>query len=467
MRHIRKRATPLLLVLGLVGSLTATTPALADQKSDQAVRGPDAAAIAKIVDRIEEPLIPDRDYEITDFRAVGDGTTDALPAIRAAIEKASADGGGRVVLPEGIWLSQGPVHLASNIDLHVSEGATLLFGPDTDDYLPVVRTRWEGTELDGYSPLIYANNVHDVAITGSGTIDGNEDSEFHAWKADEKPDQLRLRQMGFDGVPVDERVFGKGTFLRPSAIQFFHAERVLLEDYKVTNSPFWINHLVYTDQATVRGLDVDSHRANNDGIDVDSSTNVLIEENRFRTGDDSVVVKSGRDLDGRTIARPSENVVIRRNDMGGEDGIALGSEMSGGIKGVYFTDNVLRDGASAIRFKGNLDRGGTVENIRVSNMEIGNFETFIWFQLDYPGELGGNYPPVYRDIVFSDITVASAKTGLDIHGPADAPLSDVTLRDVTVEKVETPMVLENVEDLRFDNVRFGDQYVDGELDWLS
>jgi len=216
MRHIRKRATPLLLVVGLVGSLTATTPALADQKTDQAVRGPDAAAIAKIIDRIEEPSIPDRDYEITDFGAVGDGTTDALPAIRAAIERASADGGGRVVLPEGTWLSEGPVHLASNIDLHVSEGATLLFGTDTDDYLPVVRTRWEGTELDGYSPLIYGNDVHDVAITGSGTIDG---------------------------------------------------------------------------------------------IDVDSSTNVLIEENRFRTGDDSVVVKSGRDLDGRTIARPGDQYV--------------------------------------------------------------------------------------------------------------------------------------------------------------
>ncbi len=384
MRRSRKRVTPLLLALGLVGSLTATTPAVAvaDRKSGQVRGGPDAAAIAKIVDRIEEPSIPDRDYEITDFGAVGDGTTDALPAIRAAIEKASADGGGRVVLPEGTWLSEGPVHLASNIDLHVSEGATLLFGTDTDDYLPVVRTRWEGTELNGYSPLIYAAEVHDVAITGSGTIDGNEDSQFHAWKEQEKPDQLRLRQMGFDGVPVEERVFGKGTFLRPSAIQFFHAERVLLEDYRVTNSPFWINHLVYTDQATVRGLDVDSHRANNDGIDVESSTDVLIEENRFRTGDDSVVVKSGRDLDGRTIARPSENVVIRRNDMGGEDGIALGSEMSGGIKGVYFTDNVLRDGASAIRFKGNLDRGGTVEKIRVSNMEIGSFDTFIWFLLD-------------------------------------------------------------------------------------
>lgn len=115
------------------------------------------------------------------------------------------------------------MHLASNIDLHVSDGATLLFGTDTDDYLPVVRTRWEGTELNGYSPLIYANDVHDVAITGSGTIDGNEDSEFHAWKAQETPDQLRLRQMGFDGVPVQERVFGKGTFLRPSAIQFFDA----------------------------------------------------------------------------------------------------------------------------------------------------------------------------------------------------------------------------------------------------
>lgn len=130
-------------------------------------------------------------------------------------------------------------------------------------------------------------------------------------------------------------------------------------------------------------------------VDVDSSRDVLIEHSWFRTGDDAVVVKSGRDRDGREICRPSENVVVRRNDMGGEDGIALGSEMSNGIRNVYLTDNVLREGASAIRFKANLDRGGTVEHIRVRDFTVEAFENLFWFQLNYPGLLGGGHPSTY------------------------------------------------------------------------
>jgi polygalacturonase len=296
-------------------------------------------------------------------------------------------------------------------------------------------------------------------------IDGNERHEFHGWYDKQTADQQRLRQMGFTGVPLAERVFGAGTFLRPSAIQFVHAKRVLLADYTLHNSPFWINHLVYTEQATVRGLNVDSHRSNNDGVDVDSSRYVLVEDNTFRTGDDSVVVKSGRDLDGRTIGRPSEHVVVRDNDMGGEDGIALGSEMSGDVRHVYFTDNVLRDGASAIRFKGNLDRGGTVEHIRVRDMTVGSFETLVWFQLDYPGELGGDFPPTYRDIVFDGITVESAGTVVNAHGPEAVPLRDVTFSDVVVEQAQKPLELVNVDGLRFDNLVIGDSRVDGRLSW--
>jgi polygalacturonase len=317
----------------------------------------------------------------------------------------------------------------------------------------------------GYSPLIYARDVEDVAITGKGIIDGNGASEFHGWKAKEKPDQLALRQMGISGVPVEQRRMGEGHFLRPSMIQFFGAKRVLLEDYTLMNSPFWVNHLVYTDHAVVRGLNVDSHMANNDGIDVDSSTYVLIEKNVFRTGDDSVVVKSGRDLDGRQIGKPSEYVVVRNNDLGGEDGIALGSEMSGDIRHVFFDDNVLRKGASAIRFKGNLDRGGVVEHIRVRNMAVESFDTLFWFQLNYPGELGGNFPPVYRDIVFENFSVEKVGTVFDAQGPEAAPLRDVLLKNVTITAAEKPLVLENVEGLRFENVLIGKQRIDGALDW--
>ncbi|EHR61493.1 glycoside hydrolase family 28 protein [Saccharomonospora cyanea] len=451
------------VVTAVLLATTLTAGAAADQQVP-GERG-DWAHAMRIVRDIAAPSIPDRDYLVTDFGAVGDGRTDSHDAITAAIAAAHTDGGGRVVLPEGTWRSDGPLHLESHIELHVSDGAHLIFGPDPADYLPAVHTRWEGTEMYGYSPLIYAHDVHDVAITGNGVIDGNPDSEFHTWTDKQDADVQALRRMGFDGVPLEQRQFGEGHHLRPSMIQIFDAERVLLADYTVRNSPFWINHLVYTDDAVVRGLTVDSHNPNNDGVDVDSSTDVLIEHNTFRTGDDSVVVKSGRDKDGRDIGRPSRNVVVRHNDMGGEDGIALGSEMSGGISHVYFTDNTLRSGAAAIRFKGNLDRGGTVEHIRVRNFDIDSFERLIWFQLDYPGELGGDFPPVYRDIVFSDFTVTSADTLLEIHGPDAAPLRDVTLRNITVAHTDTPMILDNVEDLTFDGVTVAGQRVDGTLHW--
>jgi len=235
-------------------------------------------------------------------------------------------------------------------------------------------------------------------------------------------------------------------------VQLVRARRVLLQGYTAVRSPFWVNHLVYCEHATVRDLYVESFFPNNDGVDVDSSRYVLVEGSTFRTGDDSVVVKSGRDHDGRSVGMPSEYVVVRHNDMGGEDGIALGSEMSGGIRYVFFTDNVLRSGASAIRFKANLDRGGTVEHVGVRRLQVGSFERLFWFQLDYPGELGGNFPATYRDIVFEDFEVADVGTLFEAHAPAAAPLRDVLVRNVAAASAERAAVLENVEGLRFENV---------------
>ncbi|HEX2100555.1 MAG TPA: glycosyl hydrolase family 28-related protein, partial [Candidatus Synoicihabitans sp.] len=185
--------------------------------------------VDEIVRTIELPRIPSTEFPITRFGAQPGSDRDARPAIEAAIDAAAAAGGGRVIIPAGRWLSDGPIHLKSRIELHVADGATLLFGPDPARYLPVVLTRWEGTEMYGYSPLIYAREVEDVAITGRGVIDGNGESGFHAWTKDAEADFQRLRRMGNDGTPARDRVFGEGTHLRPSMIQFFHAKRVLLE----------------------------------------------------------------------------------------------------------------------------------------------------------------------------------------------------------------------------------------------
>lgn len=426
----------------------AAAPALAQDAPDRV----DWSLVDAIVARIEAPRIPARDFRVA---GPADGRTDARPAITAAIEKAAREGGGRVILSRGTWLSNGPVHLRSRIELHLEEGARLLFSAEPAHYLPVVKTRWEGTEVMTYSPLVYARDVEDVAVTGPGTIDGNPESGFHAWHPRAEPDFKRLRRMGFDGVPLEKRVFGEGTHLRPPLVQIFGGKRVRLEGYTARHSPFWVNHLVYVEHATVRGLRVDSRFPNNDGVDVDSGRDVLVERCVFTTGDDSVVIKSGRDLDGRTIGRPSEFVVVRDNDMGGEDGIALGSEMSGGIRHVYFTDNVLRSGASAIRFKANLDRGGTVEHVGVRNFKVGSFQTLFWFQLDYPGELGGHFPARYRDIVFENFEVADVGTLLEVHAPKEAPLTDVVLRNVRVASAAKANVVENVQRLTFDRVTVG------------
>lgn len=418
----------------------------------------------EILASIELPSIPTAEFNIKGFKA---DKKNALPAIKAAIAAATRAGGGKVVIPKGRWYVKGPIHLQSKIELHLAQGSELLFSENPEDYLPVVKTRWEGTELYSYSPLIYAANVHDVAITGEGTLDGNVGSIFKSWHSQQEDDMQRLRKMGANGVDLEERVFAEGTHLRPAFVQFFHAERVLLEGYKIVNAPFWVNHLVYTNSATVRKLRVDSHFPNNDGVDVESSQKVLIEHNWFRTGDDSVVVKSGRDLDGRSIGIPSKNIVVRNNDMGGEDGIALGSEMSGGISNVHFIDNVLRKGLSAIRFKANLDRGGLVEHIRVKNFTVESFETLFWFQLNYPGELGGNFPSTYRDIVFENFTVEEAGVFLEIHAPDVAPLQDVKFININVKKNKTPLILENAKNLEFTNVKIGDQTVNGKLDWAK
>jgi polygalacturonase len=420
----------------------------------------DWGLVDTIVKKIELPRIPDRDYRVKPVKETAGAPGDARPAILAAIDKAAAAGGGRVVLGKGTWRSDGPIHLKSHIELHLEEGATLLFSPDPAHYLPVVKTRWEGTEVMTYSPLVYARDVEDVAITGPGTIDGNADSGFHAWHAQARPDFERLRRLGFDGVPLEQRVFGDGTHLRPPLIQLFGARRVLLEGYTALHSAFWVNHIVYAENVTVRGLNVESRHPNNDGVDIDSSRYVLVEHCTFRTGDDSVVVKSGRDLDGRRLARPSEYVVVRDNDMGGEDGIGLGSEMSGGIRYVFFTDNVLRSGASAVRFKANLDRGGTVEHIGVRRFKVGSFRTFIWFQLDYPGELGGQFPSTYRDLVFEDIQIDDVDTFFEAHAPAAAPLREVVLRNVSAATATKVVVATGVNGLTFENVTVADKKVD-------
>ncbi len=420
------------------------------------------AMAERILDQIEEPGFPDRDFIITDFGAKSGGETDSRPALIKAIARCNRTGGGRIIVPEGLWFCKGPIHLKSNINLHLEEGATIRFSEDMNDFLPVVLTRWAGTECYNYSPYIYCWQGTNVAITGKGTLDGNAKNSFPTWKKNEKPDVRLLWQMGNNGFPVHKRIFGKGHWLRTPMVEFFGCKNVLVEGVTVIDAPFWVIHPVYCKNVIVRGVTVDSLNDNNDGVGLDSSVNVLVEDCVFNVGDDAVVIKSGRDEDGWRVGQASENIIIRNCIMSSDDnGLAIGSEMSGGVRYVFMENCRMGDVESAIYFKSNLDRGGVVEHIRVRNIEINRTTRgVIHFMTDYSGWRGNHHPPVYRDFVIEDITCKQADNyGINAVGKEGEPIRDVLIRNVQIEEAKVPQHLSFVENFSYENVRVNGEFL--------
>jgi len=409
-----------------------------------------------IVARIVPPLFPARDFLVTDYGAKGDGRTDDREAIARAVDACSVAGGGRVVLQAGVFFCDGPVHLRSNVDLHVVAGATLRFGADPARYVPLVLTRFEGTMLMGHSPRIYARNATNVAITGAGVIDGNGRATLDLMRDKPKGNAADLRKMGAEGMPVEQRVFGEDHWLRPSMIQFVECSRVLIEGVTIRDSTFWIVHPVFCRNVTARGLKIESMNGNNDGVDPDSSVDVLIEDCVFDTGDDAVAIKSGRDQDGWRVSRSSENIVIRRCTMRSRhSGLCIGSEMSGGVRNVFMEDCTLTSVSSAFYFKANLDRGGLVEHVRARRIKAEQVrEGFVRFETGYHGYRGGDFPPSFRDFVIEDISCQRADAyGLYIEGVPAAPIRDVTIRDADIGAAKATYWLKHFEGLRLDQVK--------------
>jgi hypothetical protein len=429
------------LIAGLCAALClAATPALALAQVDWSR----ADALARDV---RPPDIPPRAVTAA-LRPLGD----ARASIQAAIDTLAKRGGGRVVVPAGAWSVKGPLRLRSRIDLHLTKGAVLNFSQNAADYLPPVKTRWEGAEILGYAPMIYAADVEDVAITGPGVIDGGAQAEFFAWEDKAGPAIDKLRALAFKNAPLSQKTFGEGSYLRPSAIEIVGAQRVLLADYTIRNASFWVNHLTYVDHATVRGIHVDSHQQHNDGVDVDSSRYVLIEKCDFQTGNYSVAIKSGRDLEARAIGRPSQFIIIRDNTMAGADGVGFGSEMSGGIMDVYVQRNTMASAGAAFHFKSNRDRGGEMRNIHVRDMRMGDFEHLIWLDVGAAGPFGDDRPPRVTNISFERLSAGRVGDFLTVQGPPGAPIGDLTLTDVTATAAKSMLKIENLEILNLTRV---------------
>ena len=420
--------------------------------------------VPEILSRIQRPVFPNRDFNITAFGAVVDGLTDCTNAFRQAISACHDSGGGRVVVPDGIFLT-GPIHLKSNVNLYLSKNALVKFSQDPTDYLPVVFTRFEGTECYNYSPPVYAFEQENIAITGQGILDGQGDSEhWWPWKSMGGPDVSQLRQQAENGVPVSERVYGDGHYLRPNMIQPYRCKNVVIDSVTVLNGPMWHIHPVLCENVSITNVGIVGHGPNNDGCNPESCQDVLIKGCYFNTGDDCIAIKSGRNADGRRINTPTENVIIQNCTMkDGHGGVVIGSEISGSARNI-FAEDCYMDSPNldrALRIKTNSIRGGIVENVFLRNITVGVIADAAIRVNFYYGEGDiSDFTPIVRNVEVRNMTCERSNYALRLAGYARSPISNVRLISCTFNNAQKNNSINHIQNLILNQVFINDQGYD-------
>ena len=457
-----------LIASGEYGKVTTSELTVGDFDATFSVRTEDSpdsgwAMVSDIMDSINPPVFPDTNFIITDYGAVGDSTTDCTNAFKDAISDCNQAGGGRVVVPEGIFLT-GAIHLKSNVNLYVSKDATIKFSQNYSDYLPVVYTRFEGTECYNYSPPIYAFEQENIAITGQGTIDGGGDnSHWWLWTSSASQDVNNLRQQAEDGVPVENRIYGAGHYLRPNMVQPYRCKNIFIDSVTIINSPMWHIHPVLCENLTVSNVTVEGPGPNNDGCNPESCKNVLIENCFFNTGDDCIAIKSGRNADGRRVNVASENIIIKGCTMeDGHGGVVLGSEITGGARNVFASDcnmdspNLQR----ALRIKTNSIRGGIIENIYLKDINVGTVADAGVRVNFYYGEGDiADFTPIVRNIEVRNMTCEHTKYALRLEGYERSKISDIRLINCSFNNANSNNILSNIQNIGLNNVSInGENY---------
>lgn len=448
----------------------------------------------------EVPDVPGLAFNIADYGAKPDGTK-CSAAIARAVEACAAAGGGRVVVPKGVFFT-GAVHLRSNVALHLSEGAVLEFSDDPADYMPAVVSSFEGIECMSLSPLVYAYGCTNVSITGTGTlkprlrywlsISGSRAANSLCRKTAD-----RLTLWGDLGTPVAERDFVglEESRVRPQLIQFNRCRGIRFEDFRIKGTPFWTIHLFRCENVIARRLDVCCHPGdvhtsdynagihlnNSDGFDVEMTRNVLIEGCTFCQGDDAIVIKSGRGPEGYLRGVPSENIVIRDCEVKLGHGLfCIGSELSAGVRNVFCTDCRVNDAWNLFFVKTNKYRGGFVENLWCQNVTGKKARTVLRVNSHYPAsslspESKVAPPTVVRNIHVKNVRIDEARRPVEILGDPDVPAENLSVTGVTIGRLMPspvhgsndrdtpesgagytrgdPVVTVNVRDFRCDGIR--------------
>ncbi|MGI6232732.1 MAG: glycoside hydrolase family 88 protein [Prevotella sp.] len=436
---------------------------------------------------IRKPEFANRDFNITDFGASQKATAAKNQrAINRAISTCSKKGGGRVVVPAGLWMT-GAIRMQSGVNLYLQEGATLRFAFEPKLY-PLVKTSWEGLACWNYSPCIYAYQAKNMALTGKGTVDGNGNNNTW-WQWHGKPafgfkegitkesqklgSRAELQRMAENDVPVDQRRFGMGKGLRPQLVNFNECDGILIQGLKFINSPFWVLHPLLSKNITVDGVTVWNEGPNGDGCDPEACENVLIQNCVFHTGDDCIAIKSGRNNDGRLWNQPSKNIIIRNCKMeDGHGGVVIGSEISGGCQNVY-AENCFMDSPHlerVLRIKTNNCRGGLIENINMRNVTVGQCrETVLRINLNYePKEdCYRGFEPTVRRVLMENVTCKKSQYGVLINGLDKIEnVYDITVRNCNFTGVSKKPVsiTGKTRNVKFDNLMINGSLVLNEAD---
>lgn len=399
-------------------------------------------------------------YNVLKYGARNDSSKLATTAIAAAINTAVKAGGGTVYFPAGKYLT-GPIHLKSNITIFIDAGAELHFSDDFDQYLPMVKSRYEGVDVTSFSPLFYAWKAENITITGRGLIDGHG-KKWWDFVEGYKEGQPRSRwQLKFDELnkdillPDDPKQMKRG-FLRPPFIQPMFCKNVLIEGISIRNSPFWTVNPEFCENVTVRAVTINNpHSPNTDGINPESCNNVHISDCHISVGDDCITIKSGKDAPGRKMATPAQNHTITNCTMlSGHGGVVIGSEMSGDVRKIVISNCVFDGTERGIRIKTARGRGGVVEEIRVSNIIMKNIkDQAIVLDMQYAKtsvESVSERTPKFRNIHFSNIT-GQVNQAAYLNGLEEMPIENVTFNDINLD-AKTGFTISNASKIEFHNV---------------
>ncbi len=452
------------------------------------------------MDKVAQPVFPDYSRSIDEFGAKADGITLNTEAINRAIRDVSEKGGGKVIVPSGLWLS-GPIEILSNVNLHLEKNAILYFTADHTLY-PIIKTSFEGLETRRCQSPVSARNAENIAITGYGVIDGNGDTWRPVKKGKMTASQWKklvasggtLNKKGDiwypsegslkgaeactsfnvpEGIETEEEWNSIRDWLRPVLVSFVKCRKVLLEGVTFKNSPSWCLHPLSCEDITVERICVSNpwYSQNGDALDLESCNRVLVTNCLFDAGDDGICLKSGKDEDGRRRGEPCQNVIIRNNViLHGHGGFVIGSEMSGGVKNVFVDNCTFLGTDTGLRFKSTRGRGGVVENIHISRINMLNIpKEGVIFDLFYGKKTqteetenalqGKKIPevtektPAFRHIFIKDVTVNGVGRAIYFNGLPEMPVKDIRMENITMTGAEEGVVMNRAENVSFKNVK--------------